>query len=103
MSIANPKQPVVRLLNLEPAGLITKIIVSAAIALVSCVGRAAPASAVSCAGGVAPVVAGSDPFRILSCSCRETAPVRGPALREEELKRGILDGYANGFSTFPRC
>ena len=102
MSIANPKQSVLSFLRLEPRVLITKILLSAAIAVISCIGVAAPASAVSCAGGAAPV-AGSGPFGILSCSCRETAPARDPALREEELKRGIRDGYANGFSKFPRC
>jgi hypothetical protein len=103
MSIANPKQSVLGLLNLEPTVLITKILASAAIALVSCVGGAAPASADSCAGGTTPASAGSGPFGALGCSCPETAPARSPALREEELNRGIRDGYSKGFTSFPRC
>ena len=103
MSIANPKQSVLDLLHLEPTALITKILGSAAIALVACVGGAAPASADSCAGGTAPVSAGAGPFGALGCSCPQRAPARSPALRDEELKRGIRDGYSNGFTSFPRC
>lgn len=86
MSIANPKQSVLSFLRLEPRVLLTKILLSAAIAVISCIGVAAPAGAVSCVRGAAPV-AGSGPFGILSCSCRETAPARDPALREE-IKTG---------------
>jgi hypothetical protein len=62
---------------------ITKILFSAAIALGSSVGAAAPASA--------------DPNAIgggLSCSCQETAPPGSPAQREEEIERGIRAGLA---------
>ena len=103
MSIVNPKQSILGLLDLEPRVLITKIVVSAAIALVACVGGAAPASADSCAGGTGSLRAGSGPFGTLSCSCPETAVARSRARRDEELNRGIRDGYSHGFSNFPRC
>jgi hypothetical protein len=67
---------------------ITKILVSAAIALGSCVGGAAPASADPNPAGAAP-----NPFGALSCSCRETAPPGSPALREE-MERGIRAGLS---------
>ena len=68
--------------------MITKLLVSAAIALGSSVGAAAPASA-----NPNPI-AGTDPnpFGALSCSCQETAPAGSPALREEDIERGIRAG-----------
>jgi hypothetical protein len=66
---------------------ITKILVSAAIAIGSCVAGAAPASADPNPSSTDP-----NPFGALSCSCRaETAPPGSPALREE-IERGIRDG-----------
>jgi hypothetical protein len=68
---------------------ITKILVSAAIALGSSVGAAAPASAdPNAIGGTDP-----NPFGGLSCSCQETAPPGSPALREE-IQRGIRAGLS---------
>ena len=64
---------------------ITKILVSAAIALGSWVGVAAPASADPDAIGTDP-----NPFGGLRCSCQETAPPGSPALREE-IGRGIRE------------
>jgi hypothetical protein len=68
--------------------MITKMLVSAAIALGFCVGGAALASAES-----DPV--GTDPnaFAALSCSCREAAPPGSPALTEE-MERGIWGGLS---------
>ncbi len=67
-------------------GVITKIMVSAAIALGSCVGGAATASAEE-----DPI--GTDPntFGTLSCSCRETIPPGSP-----EMERGIREGLFAG-------
>ncbi len=67
---------------------ITKILVSAAIALGSYVGGAAPASA-----DPNPIGTDPNPFGALSCSCRETAPAGSPALREE-IDRGIRAGLS---------
>jgi hypothetical protein len=63
-------------------GVITKLLISAAIALGSSVGTAAAASA--------------DPNRFggLSCGCQETAPAGSPAQREEEIERGIRAGLS---------
>lgn len=70
--------------------LITKIMVSAAIALGSCVGGAAPASADPNPSGTDP-----NPFGALSCSCgEETAPAGSPAPRE--IERGLRAGLAAG-------
>ena len=66
---------------------ITKLLVSAAIALGCGVAVAAPASADPNAFGTEP-----NPFSGLSCSCRETAPVGSPLLREE-IERGLREGY----------
>lgn len=68
--------------------IITKILVSGAIAIGSLVAAAAPASA-------APNPIGTDPnlFGALSCSCRETAPPGSPALMEE-MVRGIRGGLS---------
>ena len=68
---------------------ITKILVSAAIAVGSWVGAAAPASADPNAIGTDP-----NPFGGLSCSsCQETAPPGSPALREQ-IERGIREGHS---------
>jgi hypothetical protein len=67
---------------------ITKILVSAAIALGAFVGAAAPASAdPNAIGGTHP-----NPFGGLSCNCQETAPPGSSAL--EQMKRGIRDAAA---------
>ena len=68
---------------------ITKIVVSAAIALGSIVG-AVPASADPKAiGGTDP-----NPFGGLSCSCQEKAPPGSPAQSEEEIQTGIRAGLS---------
>jgi hypothetical protein len=67
---------------------ITKVLVSAAIAVVSYVGGAAPASA-----NPNTIDTNPNPFGTLSCSCRETAPAGSPALREE-TDRGIRAGLS---------
>jgi hypothetical protein len=89
MSIANPEPSALGLPNLEPTGLITKILVSAAIGLILCVGGAAPASAAACARPATPAQVALDPFRGLGSGCRE---VPSAGLREE-LDRGIRDGF----------
>ncbi|ORA72458.1 hypothetical protein BST25_14545 [Mycobacterium heidelbergense] len=67
---------------------ITKIAVSAAIALGSIVGAAAPANADSNAVGGA----GPNPFGGLSCSCQKTTPPAGsPAAG---IEAGIREGLA---------
>ena len=66
---------------------ITKILVSAAIALGSWVGVAAPASADPDAIGTDP-----NPFGALSCDCQETAPSASSALAE--IERGIRAGLS---------
>ncbi len=69
---------------------ITKILVSVAIAVVSWVGGAAPASA-------DPNTASTDPnpFGALSCSCQKTAPAGSTALKEE-IDQGIRNGLSAG-------
>jgi hypothetical protein len=75
---------------------ITKILVSAAIALGSCVGGAAPASAGPNPSGTDP-----NPFGALSCSCREvTAPAGSPA--PQEIERGIRAGLVAGLPPLTR-
>jgi hypothetical protein len=68
--------------------MITKVLVSAAIVLGSVVVGAAPASADANSAGTDP-----NPFGVLSCSCRETAPPGSPVLTEE-MKRGIRAGLS---------
>ena len=63
---------------------ITKILVSAAIALGAFVGAAAPASADPNPIGTKP-----NPFGGLSCSCQETAPPGS-----SEIERGIREGLS---------
>lgn len=79
MLIANPKQSALGWLNLGPRVLITKVLVSAAIALGSYV------------VGPAPAGADPNPFGGLTCNCQGTAPGDSP-LSLEELERGIRDG-----------
>ena len=66
--------------------MIAKILVSAAIALGSCVGGAALVRAET-----DPVGADPNPFGALGCSCPEAASPGGPALTEE-MERGIWGG-----------
>jgi hypothetical protein len=102
MSIANSEQPAHGSPNLDlrvPAPrthvpkrrhrqLITKILVSAAIAVGSGVALAAPASADPNSIGADP-----NPFGALGCSCRETAPADSPAVTEE-INRGFREGLS---------
>jgi hypothetical protein len=67
---------------------ITKILVSAAIAVGSYVGGAAPAGADTNAIGTDP-----NPFDALSCSWQETAPAGSPAFRNG-IERGIQAGLS---------
>ena len=70
--------------------MIAEILVSAAVALSSCVvGMAAPANADQNSFGTAP-----NPFGGLSCNCRETNPPGSPALKDE-IERGLLQGRAS--------
>ena len=64
---------------------ITKILVSAAIALGSCVGLAAPASA-----DTNPIGTDPNPFGALSCSCQTPASVTSPDVTDQ-INRGIQD------------
>jgi hypothetical protein len=65
---------------------ITKTLVSGAIALAAYVGGAAPASAEPDGIGTNP-----NPFGGLRCSCQETAPPGSPALTQE-INRGLWEG-----------
>ena len=67
---------------------ITKILVSAAIALGAFVAGAAPASADPHAYGADP-----NPFSGFSSSRHETAPAGSPALGEE-INRGLREGHS---------
>jgi hypothetical protein len=79
MSIAKPEQSGYH-------RVITKILVSGAVALGAWVGAAAPASADPNSYGP-----DSNPFGNLACGCQVTAPPSGPALTQE-LNRGIQGG-----------
>jgi hypothetical protein len=68
--------------------MITKILVSAAIALGSCVAGAALVRAETNPFGADP-----NPFGALSCSCPEAASPGSPALTEE-MERGIWGGLS---------
>jgi hypothetical protein len=72
--------------------LITKMLISGAIALGVWVGVAAPASADANSVGANP-----NQFGALSCSCQKAASPGGPALTEE-MKRGIRAGLSAGRS-----
>ena len=69
---------------------ITKMLVSGAIALGVWVGVAAPASAQPNSVGANP-----NPFAALGCSCQHTASPSGRA-GTEEMKRGIREGLSAG-------
>jgi hypothetical protein len=75
MSIANHRR------------LMTKALVSTAIAFAACVGVAAPANADANSVGAAP-----NPFSTLSCNCQH-APAGSPVPREN-IDRGIRDGLS---------
>lgn len=60
---------------------ITKMIVSGAVAIGSCLVGAAPAGA------------DPDPYGGLHCSCQETAPA-GSADPREEIERGLREGHS---------
>lgn len=68
--------------------IITKILVSAAIALVLWVGSAVPAIADPHSGGTGP-----NPFGGLDCSCYEKYPAPSPE-QKAEIVRGIRDGLS---------
>jgi hypothetical protein len=76
MSVANTRR------------VITKMLVSGAVALGAWVVAAAPASADS-----NPASANPNPFATLSCACHENAPAGSP-LRKDEIARGIAEGRA---------
>lgn len=86
MLVANAKQSALGLPDLDPRVPITKMLVSAAIALGCCVVGAAPASADPDSSDIHP-----NPLGGLTCNCQGTAPAGGPALRED-IERGIRDG-----------
>jgi hypothetical protein len=88
MSIANLKRSALGLPNLDPTVLTTKTLISAAIALGSCVGLAASASA-----DPNPANAGPNPYSTLGCNCQEKAPAGSPAVREE-IHRGNQEGLS---------
>jgi len=67
---------------------ITKVLVSAAIALGAGLVAAAPAAADPHAIDTSP-----NPFGVLGCNCRQTAPADSPQSRQE-ISRGIREGLA---------
>lgn len=67
---------------------ITKLLVSGAIALGSCVVAAAPAGA-----DQNPIGPDPNPFSTLSCGCQETAPAASPVVRGE-IDRGLREGHS---------
>jgi hypothetical protein len=83
MSIGNLKRSALGLPTLDPTVLITKTLISAVIALASCVGLAAAASA-----DPNPANTGPNPYSGLSCNCRETAPPDSPAVSNTPGKPG---------------
>ena len=96
MSIANPKRSAVGWQTLDPTVLITKTLISAAIVTGFCVVGAAPASA-----DPDPVGTHPNPFSGLSCDCQETVPPDNPALREQEIRRGIQAGLSAWLRVIP--
>jgi hypothetical protein len=96
MSIANLKRSPFGLPHLDPTVLMTRTLISAAIALGSCVGLAAPASADS-----NPANADRNPYSTLSCSCQETSPDGSPGVREE-IHRGIQEGHSASLPGLPQ-
>jgi hypothetical protein len=97
MSIAHPKRSAVGGLHLDPRVLITKTLISAAIVIGFCVVGAAPASADPDPSGTHP-----NPFSGLSCDCQETVPPDNPALREQEIRRGIQAGLSASLRVIPQ-
>jgi len=65
---------------------ISKMLVSGAVALGTCFGAAAPATAEDNPGGT-----DANPFGTLGCSCREAAPAGSPEARER-IDRGLREG-----------
>ena len=96
MSIGNLKRSALGLPTLDPTVLITKTLISAAIALGSCVGLAAPASA-----DPNPANTGPNPYSGLSCNCRETAPPDSPAVRAA-IHRGSQEGLSASLPGLPQ-
>jgi len=101
MSTANPGQPALGSPNLDATVLaptshvgnhrhqvITKILVSAAIALSSAVMAATTASA-----DPTTVDTDANPFGALRCSCPGTAPADGPGLKAA-IDRGLQEGHS---------
>src|SRR5258708_7216325 len=80
----------------RPDGSDHETLISAAIALGSCVGLAAPASA-----DPNPANAGPNPYSTLSCNCRESAPPDSPAVREE-IHRGNQEGLSAWLPGLPQ-
>ena len=97
MSIEHLKRSAVGLLNLDPRVLITKTLISAAIVVGFCVVGAAPASADPDPSSTYP-----NPFSGLSCDCQETVPPDNPALREQEIRRGIQAGLSAWLRVIPK-
>jgi hypothetical protein len=96
MSIANRKRSALGLPTLDPTVLITKTLISAVIALGSCVGLAAAASA-----DPNPANTGPNPYSGLSCNCRETAPPDSPAVRAA-IHRGSQQGLSASLPGLPQ-
>ena len=87
MSTAHAQQaPRARLANRPHRRVITKILVSAAIALGGGLVAAAPAAADPHAIDTSP-----NPFGVLGCNCRQTAPADSPQSRQG-ISRGIREG-----------
>jgi hypothetical protein len=86
MSIPKRKQSALGLSNLDATVLVTKTLITTAIALATWVGVAAPASADPNSAN-----AGANSFGALSCSCQETASAGSPTLKEE-IDQGIRQG-----------
>jgi hypothetical protein len=75
-------------------GMITKILIGAAIALAAYVGGTATAD-----GEPNPIGTDPSPFSALSCSCQETNPAGS---LEEEIDRGIRNGLSASLLGPPR-
>jgi hypothetical protein len=96
MSIANRKRSALGLPTLDPTVLITKTLISAAIALGAGVGLPALASADPNPANTSP-----NPYSGLRCNCRETAPADGPAVRAE-IHRGNQEGLSASLPGLPQ-
>jgi hypothetical protein len=95
MLIANPKQSALNLLKSDPRVLFTKITVSAAIVLGSCVVGMAQASAEPEPSDTHP-----NPFGALGCSCQVPA-LASSSVPTAELDRGIWDAAHGTGRTTP--